>query len=69
MIKVIGSTALAKIDGAQRIAITYSTYDDEGRKIADNKRISRLVPSTEEEVLAAINVIDEYAQRIAESDE
>lgn len=69
MIKVIGSTALAKIDGAQRIAITYATYDDEGRKIADNKRVSRLVPGTEEAVAEAIAVIDGYAQRIAESEE
>lgn len=69
MIKVVGSTALAKVDGAQRIAITYMTYDDEGKKIADNKRVSRLVPSTESDVLAAIAVLDEYARRIAESED
>lgn len=61
----IKAYAIANDGNKKRIAITYDVVDDEtGKVIRANVKVNRIV--TDDDVLEAIDVIDNYAEKIIE---
>ena len=62
----VTSIALLNNNGMQRISITYSVIDENGKIIEDNKRVNRVVVN--EEKLGLINQLYGFAQEIVETE-
>lgn len=66
MRKVTSITTHTTAEG-KRVSITYSSIDDTGKIVEDNKRINRVV--VDEEALVHINALEEFAQGIVSAEE
>lgn len=66
MRKVTSITTHTTAEG-KRVSITYSSIDDTGKIVEDNKRINRVV--VDEEVLAHITALEAFAQGIVSAEE
>lgn len=64
MIYKINNISVMKDSGLDRVSASYNKYNDKGKTLAVNKRISRIV--TDENVIAAIGVIEDYVNSIIE---
>lgn len=62
----VTSLALLNNNGMQRISITYSVIDDNGKIIEDNKRVNRVVVNDEK--IGLINQLYNFAQEIVDSE-
>lgn len=63
----IKSIGVANDGNMKRMGITYDVIDDNGDKVKDNVKISKLV--TDDDVLLAINQLNDYAQTIVDEAE
>lgn len=59
------SVALLNTNGMQRISITYSSIDENGVIIEDNKRINRVV--VDEDKLELVDQLYEFADSIVQT--
>ena len=66
MRKVTSITTHTTAEG-KRVSITYSSIDDTGKIVEDNKRINRVV--VDEEVLAHITALEAFEQGIVSAEE
>ena len=66
MIIKINNMSIMKDSGLNRVSASYNKYNDKGKTIAVNKRISRIV--TDESVVEAIGVIENYVNSIIEEE-
>lgn len=64
MIKNIQSINLSNDGKFQRVSIMWDELNDEGKTITTNNRATRIV--TDQSVLDAIAIVDEYAQTVIE---
>ena len=60
----VKTTSIASDGNAKRIAITYDKINESGKVVNSNLKTNRVV--VDEEVLAAISVIDTYAKQVVE---
>lgn len=65
MINMVTSIALLNNNGMQRISITYSAINENGKIVEDNKRVNRVVVDADK--LNLVNQLYEFAQDIADS--
>lgn len=65
MLKMVTSIALLNNNGMQRISITYSAIDENGKIVEDNKRVNRVVVDADK--LNIVNQIYGFAQEIVDS--
>lgn len=65
--KNVKGLAFASDGNMKRIAVTYDEIDDAGKAINPNKKINRII--TDSDALAALSVIEQYAQSIVDSEE
>jgi broad-specificity NMP kinase len=61
----VTSIALLNTNGMQRISITYSSIDENGVIIEDNKRINRVV--VDEDKLELVDQLYEFADSIVQT--
>lgn len=61
----VTSMALLNTNGMQRISITYSSIDENGVIIEDNKRINRVV--VDEDKLELVDQLYEFADSIVQT--
>lgn len=61
----VTSMALLNTNGMQRISITYSSIDENGVIIEDNKRINRVV--VDEDKLKLVGQLYEFADSIVQT--
>lgn len=61
----VTSVALLNTNGMQRISITYSSIDNNGVILEDNKRINRVVVNDDD--LAVVNQLYSFAQSIVDT--
>lgn len=62
----VTSIALLNTNGMQRISITYSTIDENGIIVEDNKRINRVV--VDKDKLSLVDKLYEFADEIVQSE-
>lgn len=62
----VTSIALLNTNGMQRISITYSTIDENGIIVEDNKRINRVV--IDKDKLSLVDKLYEFADEIVQSE-
>ena len=60
----VKATSIASDGNAKRIAVAYDKIDESGKVVNSNLKTNRVV--VDEDVLAAISVIDTYAKKVAE---
>lgn len=61
----VTSIALLNTNGMQRVSITYSSIDESGVILEDNKRVNRVVVNDND--LSLVNQLYTYAQSIVDS--
>lgn len=61
----IKALAILPDGNMKRIAITYDELNDEGKVINSNVKVNRII--TDEDVLAAVEVIEDYAQSVVDA--
>lgn len=61
----VTSIALLNTNGMQRVSITYSSIDENGVILEDNKRVNRVVVNDND--LSLVNQLYTYAQSIVDS--
>jgi hypothetical protein len=60
-IKAIG---MANDGSMKRISVNYDVINEDGKVVSSNKRVNRVI--TDDDVINAINVIYEYANKMLE---
>ena len=60
-IKAIG---MANDGSMKRISVNYDVINEDGKVVSSNKRVNRVI--TDDDVINAINVISEYANKMLE---
>lgn len=65
MLNMVTSIALLNNNGMQRISVTYSVIDENGKILEDNKRVSRVVVDSGK--LDMVNQLYGFAQDIVDS--
>ena len=58
--------AVATDGSGKRIAITFDVIDGQGKVTSTNKKINRVI--IDETVLAAIKIVEEYAQTVVDAE-
>jgi len=64
MINKISNITLSNDNGLNRISVMYDVFDDEGRTVSVNNRISRIV--TDETINSNITTINDFVNTIIE---
>ena len=63
----ITGIGVIQLGNAKRIGITYQVIDESGKITADNQATNKII--TNEEVLKAVSVLNDYAQSIIDGTE
>ena len=63
----ITGIGVIQLGNAKRIGITYQVVDESGKITADNQATNKII--TNEEVLKAVSVLNDYAQSIIDGKE
>lgn len=66
MRKIVSSIATVNANGMQRLSVTYTLVDENGKIVEDNRRANRVV--MDETALSHISALMEFAQKIVEEE-
>lgn len=67
MKNIVSSLATVNANGAQRLSITYTKVNEEGKIVEDNVRINRIV--LDDNILEVIQELIQFAQQIVDKEE